>query len=254
MAVSKQKYADVVDLIIDNLEGGYYHPDMLLDGRLKDPKGLMSAGEGRQASGETMFGLDRVNGAGLAKSPSWAKFWKLIDDAGARSTWKWNYKGGSLAPQLKTLTAEIMSPEYERMASAYLSIKARQKVEADDRLLLHFIYATWNGEGFFKKFAATMNDAINGGMKDSEQLVDTAIRSRTDSTNVLIRQGGQHVKTVVENMDSPTKKNVKKIILWSLIGIILVILGLILYRYFVQGKRKTTGLFSPLLRNKKGQA
>jgi hypothetical protein len=43
-----------MNIIIEKLEGGYYHPDMLTDGRIKD---------GRYGgSGETMFGIDRKTG------------------------------------------------------------------------------------------------------------------------------------------------------------------------------------------------
>ena len=41
-------------MIIDKLEGGYYHPDMLEDGRIKDSR--------YSASGETMMGIDRKAG------------------------------------------------------------------------------------------------------------------------------------------------------------------------------------------------
>ena len=36
MAVNKNTFSNTTKLVIDNLEGGYYHPNMLKDGRVKD--------------------------------------------------------------------------------------------------------------------------------------------------------------------------------------------------------------------------
>lgn len=201
MSVSAAKFNQVTKKVIDNLEGGYYHPDM----KVKNP--VKFAGMG--TSGETMYGIDRRHGGTLNTSEAGKKFWSLIDKAGARDKWQWNYLGGSLAPKLKELTGEIMYPHYQRLAKAYLSDKAKSVVEADDRLLFHFIYAGWNGEGWFRKFAADMNEAVNKGIKDADKLVKVAIRSRTEeglekgsAPNSLIRQGGLKIEKIFEGMGS----------------------------------------------------
>jgi hypothetical protein len=48
------KFDKITSLVIDKLEGGYYHPNMLIDGRVKDIR--------YSGSGETMFGIDRLKG------------------------------------------------------------------------------------------------------------------------------------------------------------------------------------------------
>ena len=68
--------------VIINLEGGYYHPDMLIDGRVKDSR--------YGTSGETMYGLDRKAGGPPVNSCGPCKqFWSILDSVGARKNWRW---------------------------------------------------------------------------------------------------------------------------------------------------------------------
>jgi hypothetical protein len=46
---------------------------------------------------------------------------------------------------------------------------------------MHFAYATWNGSGFFKKFAKSLEDGIKSGKSDSE-LVKQAISDRKNTS------------------------------------------------------------------------
>lgn len=103
----------IVEDVINNLEGGYYHPDMLSDGRLK--------GSTMGDSGETMFGMDRKHGKDFPKTPPGVEFWGLIDDGDGRNKWKWNYKGGNLEPRLKKLVADMIKPVYDSLSKKYLS-------------------------------------------------------------------------------------------------------------------------------------
>jgi hypothetical protein len=188
-------FKDVTEIIIDNFEGGYYHPNMLIDGRVKD---------GRYgSSGETMFGIDRKNGGAINTTAAGREFWSIRDNAGANKKWSWNYKGGDLAPKLKDLTAKMMEPLYESWGNRYLSPEAKKLADKDDRLKLHFSYALWNGEGWFKKFASDINDAVAKGVKDTDQLVNVSIASRTaeglkkgSSPNSLIVQTGNKMKAL----------------------------------------------------------
>jgi hypothetical protein len=100
--MEQKEFGKLVTVVITNFEGGYYHPDMLKDGRIKDSR--------YAGSGETMYGIDRKMGAELNNTEAGKKFWKIIDDAGAAKTWKWNYMGGTLAPQLKQLVGDMLSP------------------------------------------------------------------------------------------------------------------------------------------------
>jgi hypothetical protein len=213
-AVSKDltDFIEITKLVIAKLEGGYYHPDMLKDGRVKDTR--------YSGSGETMYGLDRFAGHGLYystprkgkdpiddlqyldsyeyKTPAAKEFWETIDSQNARSTWKWGEKGPSaIQPRLLELAAQIIKPEYERLAQKYLSPEALALVNSDGRLLFNFIYATWNGSGWFQKFANKLNDAVKSGIKVTDQLVQVVLDARVNSGNSLVAQGGKKIANLV---------------------------------------------------------
>jgi hypothetical protein len=188
-------FQNVVFQIIDNLEGGYYHPDMLLDGRVKDKR--------YSASGETMFGIDRLKGGSINKTIARKKFWSLIDNAGARSKWRWNYKGGQLEPELKTLAAQMILPLYNNLSNNYLTKKAIEIVNKNAVLLFHFVYATYNGAGWFKKFASDINTALAAGILDPVQLIQIALNSRLkeglkkgSKPNSLIVQSAKKIQSI----------------------------------------------------------
>lgn len=234
-------FSKIVKLVISTNEGGYFHPDMLKDGRLKDPKGLMSAGPGRVASGETMYGLDRVNGASLYKNDQGRKFWKLIDDANARSKWKWNSMGGDLADQLQALAGDIMFPEYLKLSAKYLTPEAQAIVNEDPVLLYHFIYAVWNGAGWFKKFATIFNASVAGGETNILKLRKIAIESRTENKNSLIAQGGKKIKgmqaqiiAAVGGVDSASaRSDAREGQGMGLFGIIMIVAGVIFLLFLI---------------------
>lgn len=192
----EQSFIDSVAVVIDNLEGGYYHPQMLKDGRVKDNR--------YSSSGETMFGIDRKAGGKINDTAAGKKFWSLIDNAKASMNWKWNYKGGALGSDLKQLAAEIIYPEYQRMSAKYLSAKTKQLVDSDKRLLFNFIYATWNGEGWFKKFAAPVNNAVANGTTNLDELTKIAVAARTQSSNSLIAQGGRKIEGIIDQLKETT--------------------------------------------------
>lgn len=183
-------FANIVKLVINNLEGGYFHPDMLLDGRVKDKR--------YKKSGETLYGIDRQNGGKINISAAGKQFWKIIDDANARSTWKWNYFGGQYQAQLMPLVAEMMKPLYDDLSVRYLSTEALQIVNSDNKLLFHFVYATWNGSGFFQKFARIINDAVERSITDSQKLEQIAVDSRKNYPNSLIAQTGNKIQTLFD--------------------------------------------------------
>lgn len=172
-----------VNRVIDNLEGGYYHPDMN-----KSDMGK---------SGETMMGMDRKHGVGFTQTSAGKEFWKLIDDANARKNWKWNYMGGQLEGRLRKLVVKMIQPEYERLSSRYLNEKARKLVNKSPNLMFHFIYATWNGSGWFQKFANKINDAVNSGITNISELETIAMKSRKESGNSIIAQGGQKISKLL---------------------------------------------------------
>ena len=187
---SNDSFSKVVSEVIDRLEGGYYHPDMLKDGRVKDSR--------YGSSGETMFGIDRKAGGAINTTPEGMEFWKLIDAQNARSNWKWGYKGGDLAPKLKDLVGKMIKRNFDTYSNKYLDPKSKEIVNKDPRLLFNFIYSVWNGPGWFKKFAEDFNKKVRAGVTNPEELVKVTLDSRTkegltpgSSANSLVKQGGE---------------------------------------------------------------
>jgi hypothetical protein len=166
------KWDSVTKKVIDEFEGGYWNPKC----------GHTTKGMGK--STETMFGLDRYNG-NIESTPDGKEFFRIIDNEktnpGFCKTWTHNYRGGNLENTLKTLAAKIMKHQYDNNSKNYFSPELRARVEANDRLLMHFSYASWNGPGYFKKFAKSLDDGIKSGKSDSE-LVKQAISDRKNTS------------------------------------------------------------------------
>jgi hypothetical protein len=168
------KWDKITKKVIDEFEGGYWNPKC----------GHTTKGMG--ISTETMFGLDRYNG-NIESTPEGKEFFKLIDDEKTNlgmkqfcKKWTWGYRGGELEDRLKTLASEIMKKHYDNNSKNYFSPELKERVESNDRLLMHFSYASWNGSGFFQKFAKSLDDGIKSGKSD-EELVKQAISDRKSS-------------------------------------------------------------------------
>jgi hypothetical protein len=213
-------FSTIVATVINKLEGGYYHPHMA-----KANPNRFSA---YSKSGETMFGLDRHAGHGLYykgkqkssdvqdnlkyiesntyeySSPEAKEFWETIDSLGAKTKWDWNYRGGSEEKKLITLAGKIIKKQWEDLSKQYLSTESKKIIESDGRLLFNFVYAVWNGSGWFKKWATAFNEKIQSGEKDSDSLVKFIVGMRTkeglaanSNPNPLIAKGGEKIKDLV---------------------------------------------------------
>ena len=197
------KWLKVTKKVIDKLEGGYWNGSTSKNDKTSKlgicsnhPQGSMGA------STETMFGLDRYNGS-IEKTADGKEFFRIIDsqkkelgmDKFCRK-WKWLYRGGDLEDRLKTLAAKIMKHSYDRNANNYFTPELKKRVENNDRLLMHFSYASWNGPWFFQQFANSLNKAVKEGKSDKE-LLKQAISDRHNTR--LIRQ--QKVAAVLTDPD-----------------------------------------------------
>ncbi len=187
------KWMKVTKKVIDKLEGGYWNGSTPKNEKTSKfgicgnhPNGSMGA------STETLFGLDRYNGS-IEKTPEGQEFFRIIDkqkkDLGMSQfckKWKWGYRGGDLEDKLKTLAAKIMKNSFDRnMRNFVKSPELKKRIENNDRLLMHFSYASWNGPGFFQQFARSMENAVKEGKSDKE-LLKQAIADRKNSR--LLRQ------------------------------------------------------------------
>lgn len=215
--IDKDKFVEVTKRVIKELEGGYFHPYMFRDGRL-------TWNDLYKWSGETMFGLDRHAGHGLYysspritsdvtaniphiesgryqyRTPEAREFWNVIDAAGARKNWRWNYKGGQLEERLTNLAAKIIYDPFIRYSEKYLSPEARKIVASDPRLVFHFAYAVWNGEGRFQQYAQQLNAWIASGVKNPTELLRRSIALRSGSTNAIIAQQGRKISSFIDTV------------------------------------------------------
>ena len=94
----------------------------------------------------------------------------------------------------------MMYPQYEKLSERYLSEKSKKIIEKDNRLFFNYVYSTWNGSGWFKKFAEQFNEAVESGITNRNKLVDVAVEMRTDNANSLIRQGGAKIEKLMSEV------------------------------------------------------
>ena len=170
---------EVTKQVIDNFEGGYWNYWQCKN----HPWHRMY-----KKSGETLFGLDRKAGNIENLSSDGKEFFRLIDEEKKKmgmdafcKKWVYNYRGGELEERLKDLASKIMFEQYEKNMSNYVKDQeTKKRIESNPGLLMHMSYATWNGPGFFQKFAKKLEDAVRRGASD-EELIDVAKNSRTNS-------------------------------------------------------------------------
>jgi hypothetical protein len=177
-------FEEMASTVIDKLEGGYYHPEKHKSRAMGD-------------SGETMMGIDRKHGGDINTSSEGKEFWSLIDKADAKNKWEWNYKGGPLESKLRNLVVRMIKPRFDSYSKRYLDPQAREIVMKSPGLMFHFIYAVWNGPGWFRKFADKINEKVRKGVKDPKELYMTALRSRTNSGNRIIAQSGTKIDDIL---------------------------------------------------------
>jgi hypothetical protein len=192
--VSSTDFEKVTNQIIDQLEGGYYHPDMLKDGRVKDSR--------YGGSGETMFGIDRKTGGSENTSAAGVEFWKLIDAENARKNWKHEYMlkdNPNLNKKLRKLVSQIMEPHFLSYQKRYLSPASIKVINSNPKLYYNWAYATWNGPGWFQRMAKDFNKKVEQGLSEKE-LVKSVLDWRKNSGNSLIAQGGRKMDTILSKM------------------------------------------------------
>ena len=192
-------FLEVTRQVIANLEGGYYNPEYHNTGAPE-----------YSTSGETMFGIDRKAGDKINLTPAGKKFWSKIDaETSGLVKWPWLYiPPDPLREELIILAAEIIKPEYNKLIKAYIKdSKLKTLIESDGRLLFNFIYASWNGIGWFEGFANILNKAYKGGMTDSEKLARLFVEKRINNAGVLLKgnkqssligEGGVKIKTLLK--------------------------------------------------------
>jgi hypothetical protein len=192
---SSLEFRDAVETITDKLEGGYYHPYM----KEKNPSKFGWMGD----SGETMFGMDRKKGQQEKYSSAGVEFWRLIDAEDAKNNWKYGYAledNSELKNKLYDLIAQIMEPQFIDSSNRYLSDESKSIVMSDPKLFFNFAYASYNGPGWFQKFAKKFNQKVEEGVTDIEKLRDYALQIRKESGNWIIASSGNKIEKIFDGM------------------------------------------------------
>lgn len=193
----------IVDLVIDYLEGGYYHPDM---------KDKLRGGERLLDSGETMFGIDRKNGAPqfTTKTPEAVKFWQLVDANFGTHHGDTSYYGDKADGNMKTPAAVgTKLREYVKSMifdayndyNVYLSDGAKKIVESDPKLFMQFLYAVWNGPGNFQRFANLVNAAYSNGERAAQAFFDIVQTARRNKGG-LFAEGADKLDALANQLPS----------------------------------------------------
>ncbi len=192
--IPKVDFSTLANVIIDKLEGGYYHPNMLRDGRIRDRR--------YGASGETLYGMDRKHGTAFTNTPEGIKFWETIDRLDAKNKWEWNSMGGQYEGQLKKLAVNMIKPKYNEFLSRYVKDKnIIDLINSNAGICINFIYAVWNGDKYFKDMANIIVRDYNNDIKDTNVMVSNLIKYRQSHTSSLIRQGGDKLEKIIKDND-----------------------------------------------------
>jgi predicted nucleotidyltransferase len=192
---SSLKFRDAVDTITNKLEGGYFHPYMKAANQSK----FAWMGD----SGETMFGMDRKHGRQESNSSAGVEFWRLIDAEDAKSNWKYGYAledNPTLRDKLLDLVAQIMEPHFLDFSDRYLSDEAKSIIMSDPKLYFNFAYATYQGSGWFQKFAKKFNKKIEDGVTNIDELRDYVLQIRKESGNNIISGSGNKIDKIFDSM------------------------------------------------------
>jgi hypothetical protein len=212
---STTKDSTLVQAIVDNLEGGYYHPVHAYNSKTKQ---ILNNFTDYKNSGETLYGIDRYAGntEGLREGPkndTGIDFWNAVDaisgyggyktSARTKPTgkwdinskpklkggWDWNHFPKKSEKGYDTLQKNLqkyITDQYNSFFKLYFGNHPVGKlVESDGRLKFMYYRATWNGVGFFQKYAKKLKEKYDSGVKDINKLIcaDLTYRYNTKKGN-----------------------------------------------------------------------
>ena len=181
---SPVSFLDMTIKVIKNLEGGYYNPAWHYASEMGN-------------SGETMFGLDRKHGGDtVVNSPAGKEFWKIIDKNKTKEVWKRYHRGGKFEDELTTLAAKVMEPVFYRNLNNNFNESEKKIILNHKGLIFNFIYASWNGQGWFERFANTFKTKLAKGVTNPNELNQAVIDHRKNSSSGVIKKGGRKIDSI----------------------------------------------------------
>jgi hypothetical protein len=256
------KFNYFADLIINNLEGGYYHPDFYINGAKTMKGGYIPAAAFKTkkadyiSSGETLFGLDRHAGWNMwykskriksdpranlpyiysSSSIFWdndaKEFWTTLDKVDARHNWAHEYQGGPLRPRLKELAIKMMYQYFLRSVWSKLDEKGKALVLKDNQLALNYIYSAWNGIAYSNYYNSIFNNEIAKNNFDSTDINNKILNARANSKSPLIRDSATKIKRIYPKLKDQKntntvvvkKKTTNNLLLGGLVPILIILI------------------------------
>jgi len=221
---STTKDSIIVQAIVDNLEGGYYHPTHAFSFSQTDRNTYKN-------SGETLYGLDRYagNNEGIRKGPknqSGIDFWAAVDAISGNGSykdtsrtvktgqwnikkypkksgiWSWNHmpkKSESGYDNLQKNLTKYITNSYNSLFNKYLAgHPVGQLVQNDGRLKFMYYRATWNGSGFFQKYASNLKAIYDKGEKNIDNLICADLTFRYNTKAPAFKPGVSKISFMMD--------------------------------------------------------
>lgn len=221
---STTKDSIIVQAIVDNLEGGYYHPTHAFSFSQTDRNTYKN-------SGETLYGLDRYagNNEGIRKGPknqSGIDFWAAVDIISGNGSykntsrtvntgqwdikkypkksgiWSWNYmpkKSESGYDNLQKHLTKYITNSYNSLFNKYLAgHPVGQLVQNDGRLKFMYYRATWNGSSFFQKYASNLKAVYDKGEKNIDNLICADLTFRYNTKAPAFKPGVSKISFMMD--------------------------------------------------------
>jgi hypothetical protein len=221
---STTKDSIIVQAIVDNLEGGYYHPTHAFSFSQTDRNTYKN-------SGETLYGLDRYagNNEGIRKGPknqSGIDFWAAVDAISGNGSykdtsrtvktgqwnikkypkksgiWSWNHmpkKSESGYDNLQKNLTKYITNSYNSLFNKYLAgHPVGQLVQNDGRLKFMYYRATWNGSGFFQKYASNLKAVYDKGEKNIDNLICADLTFRYNTKAPAFKPGVSKISFMMD--------------------------------------------------------
>jgi hypothetical protein len=91
----------------------------------------------------------------------------------------------------------MIKRNYDDFSKRYMSDETVKIVNSDEGLLTHLGYATWNGQGWFRRFAEAINKEVERGNKDPKKLLKKGLMDRKESGNRLIASSAEKIENII---------------------------------------------------------
>jgi hypothetical protein len=214
-------FESLFKIMVDNIEGGYFHPTHAFTYNKFTKKSELSQGfKSMFTSGETLWGIDRVNGAWEVftlsrptRTTNGIAFWDAVDKQSGFGKYKpqnqtkepnlwniqkypkistgWGYnKGPKSSSMLFKFASKMMEDEFMYYMDKYFksSTTIKQLILNDGRLKFMFMRSLWAGIGRMETDANGFIKIYNSGERDIEKLICRELTRRWNSSSNEVRR------------------------------------------------------------------